>query len=317
MKKLTAVLLVMVLMMTFLTGCGEKRELYSKVKLKNYVEVEDYLGIEVDTTTDEFAKIYSEVFEMDVDDYGLYKEVKEGVVADGDVINLDYEGKIDGVAFEGGTATGAELEIGSGTFIDDFEQELIGVAVGGTKDVTAKFPENYGKADLNGKEAIFTCKVNFIKKAMTEEEAYEKMDFDSAEKYKADITERAVKEYILDTVSKKAKIKDYPKKDSELLCESIFEFYVEIYKTTYNVDLEDILTQNGSSVEEYKSQISTEMVPQMMNVNMIMYYILDTEKLELLESTVSSQATDQPVIAESYAVQDTVMEYLYENAKIK
>lgn len=317
MKKLTAVLLVAVLMMTFLTGCGKNRELYKKVKLENYVEVSDYLGIEIDTTTDEFAQYYDDVFSLDVEDNELYNEVEEGVVEDGDIINLDYEGKIDGVAFDGGTATGAELEIGSQTFIDDFEEELIGVAVGDTKDVTATFPEDYGVEELNGKEAIFTCKVNYIKKAMTEEEAYQEMEFDTAEDYKEDIKERAIKQYLLDTVVSEASIKDYPEKDSELLCEAIFEFYVEIYKTSYSVDLEEILVLNGSSVEEYKSQILTEMVPQMMNVNMVMYYILDTEKLELLESTVESQGVNQLVIAESYAVQDIVMEYLYDNASIK
>lgn len=317
MKRLTAILLAAVLMITFMTGCGKKRELYKNVKLENYVEATDYLGIEVDTTTDEFAKIYDEILTLDITEYDLYKEVKEGTVVNGDIINLDYEGKIDGVAFDGGTAKGAELEIGSGTFIDDFEEELIGVAIGETKDVTAKFPENYGKTELNGKEAVFTCTVNAIQRRMTEEEAYEEMDFDSVEDYKADIKERAVKQYLLDTIVEKAKIKDYPKKDSELMCEAIFEFYVDLYKTTYNVDLEEVLVSNGSSVDAYKSQISTEMVPQMMKVNMVMYYILDTEKLELLESTVNSQDTKQPVIAESYAVQDIVMEYLYDNAKIK
>ena len=317
MKRLTAVLLVAVLMVTFLTGCGKKRELYSKVKLENYIEVGNYLGIEVDTTTDAFAKYYDEIFAMDVEDHKLYKEVKEGTVQNGDIINLDYAGKIDGVAFDGGTATGAELEIGSKTFIDDFEEELIGVTVGATKDVTAKFPENYGVASLNGKEAVFTCKVNYIKKAMTEEEAYESLEFTSVDKYKANIKERAIKQYIMDTVSATTKVKDYPQKDSELLCESIYEFYVDIYKSEYNVNLEDVLTSNGSSVETYKSQIATEMVPQMMNVNMLMYYIFDAEELELLESTVNSQSVDQPVIAESYAVQDIVMEYLYDNAVIK
>ncbi len=318
MKRLTAILLVTVLLMTFLTGCGKKRELYSKVKLENYVEVSDYRGIEVDTTTDEFAKYYDEVFALDIEDNSLYKEVKEGVVANGDTINLDYEGKLDGVAFEGGTAKGAELVIGSKTFIDDFEEELIGVAVGDTKDVTATFPTPYqNNPDLAGKEAVFTCKINYIKKAMTEEEAHEKMKFQTVEEYKNDIKERAIEQYILNTVVSKAKVKDYPKKDSEILCEAIFEFYVDVYKSEYNVDLEEILKSNGSSVEEYKSQISTQMVPQMMGVNMVMYYILDAEKLELLESTVNSQSVDQPIIAESYAVQDIVMEYLYDNAKIK
>lgn len=317
MKKLTAILLVTILMVTCLAGCGQKRELYSKVKLENYVEVKDYLGVEVDTTTDEFAQYCDEVFNIDVEDNSLYEEVKEGPVQNGDIVNLDYEGKLDGVAFAGGTAKGADLEIGSHTFIDDFEEELIGVMVGETKDVTAKFPENYGKAELNGKEAIFTCKINGIKRPLTEEKVAEELDFNSVEDYKEDIKKRAIQQSILDTVIKNSKVKDYPEKDCEILVDAIYNYYVEMYKSTSNVDLEELIIANGSTVEQYKSQISSQMVPQMMNVNMVMYYIFDAEKLELLESTLNKQNTSDPVIAESYAVQDTVIEYLYDNAKIK
>lgn len=318
MKRLTAAAIVAVLIMTLLTGCGKNRLLYKKVNLANYVEVNDYLGIEIDTTTDSFAKIYDGIFNVDVANYGLYKTTKN-IVESGDTVTIDYMGKIDGVAFEGGTAKGADLEIGSNTFIDDFEEELIGVAVGETKDVTATFPNPYGNnPSLAGKEAVFTVTVNYINKVnLTEEEAYEKMNFDAAEDYKADIKERAAKEYLFDAVCKKAKIKNYPEKDSNLLCDAIFNIYVDLYKTQYNVDFEKVLIDSGSSVKECKAQILAEEVPSEMNTSMVMYYIFDTEKLELLESAVNSQDDYHPVISESYAVQDTVIEYLYDNAKIK
>ena len=317
MKKIVAILLVTILMMTLLVGCGNSRELYKNVKLENYIEVKDYIGIEVDTTTDTFASYMTEIMSADISDNNFYKEVKEGAVQNGDIVNLDYAGKIDGVAFDGGTAQGAQLEIGSKTFIDDFEEELIGVAIGETKDVSAVFPENYGKADLNGKEAIFTCTINAIMRPLSEEEVAEELDFDSVEEYKENVKKRAAQQVILDTVVSNSKVSDYPQKDSDLLVEAIYEYYVEVYKATNNVDLEELIIANGSTVAEYKSQISTQMVPQMMNVNMAMYYILDAENLELLDSTVSSQITEQPVIAESYAVQDTVMEFLYDKAVIK
>ncbi len=314
MKKLTAILMTAILMMTFFTGCGKKgRELYSKANLEKYVEVSDYLGIEVDTETDEYKQYYTEIFDSDITYYSLYNEVAEGTVADGDIINLDYEGKIDGVAFEGGTAKGADLEIGSGTFIDDFEEELIGVAVGGTKDVTATFPTNYGKEELNGKEAVFTCKVNFIYKPMTEEEAYTKRGFATADEYIADINERAIKQYILNAVCKNSTIKDYPSDDFKLLGDAILDYYTSAYNSNYGVDFKQLLEYNGKTVEEFKKESATEF----MAVNMVMYYILDAEELEIYESTVSSQNVTQPVIAESYAVQDIVLEYLYENANIK
>lgn len=318
MKKLTAILLITVLMMTFLTGCGKKRELYNNVNLADYVEVGDYLGIEVDTQSAEFDSAYQGIIDLDIEDNELYNVItSEGAVADGDIVNLDYEGKIDGVAFSGGTAQGYDLTIGSGTFIDDFEEELIGAAIGETRDVTAKFPENYGNESVNGKEAVFTCKINYIKRPMTVEESYEKMDFDSVDAYCDDIEERAIKSYILNTVCEASRISDYPQEDSEKLNEAIYEAYVELFKTRHNVSLEEVLVANGTTVEQYKLQIKNQMVPSIMNTSMVMYYILDSEKLEIYESTVESQEIDQPIMAESYAVQDIVLEYLLDNAVIK
>lgn len=314
MKRLTAILMVSILMMTLLTGCGKNRLLYKNVNLEDYVDVEGYLGIEIDTASSEYKEYYDLILYSDVYNYNLYKELTEGVVEDGDIVNLDYEGKLDGVAFEGGTATGATLEIGSGTFIDDFEEELIGVAVGETKDVTATFPSSYANnPDLAGKEAIFTCKINSINRAMTEQEAYSEMGFASVDEYITDIKDRAIEQYILEKVCDSAKIEDYPEKDRELLGEAIFEYSVDFYKTNYQQDFESLLQYNGLTADEFKEDTSIEI----MNTNMVMYYILDAEELEIYESTVNSQGVDQPIIAESYAVQDIVIEYLCENAKIK
>lgn len=312
MKKTAAVLMVIVLMMTFLTGCAKDRKLYRKVKLENYVSVENYVGIEVDTTTDAFAKEYDNIYALDIQDNELYKKIEDGVVADGDIINLDYEGKLDGVAFEGGTAKGATLEIGSGTFIDDFEEELIGAKIGETRDITAKFPEKYHAADLAGKEAIFTCKINGIERPMTEEEAYSEMDFNSAQEYKENIKKRAIENTILKSVISKAKISDYPQEDKEIIGNAIYEFYLSAYSLTAE-QMNQMLAQQGYTTDTFKSDVATEM----MNTNMIMYYILDVEGLTIVPNTDNSNSIKQPVIAESYDVQDTVMKYLYENAIIK
>lgn len=312
MKKTAAVLMVIVLMMTFLTGCAKDRKLYRKVKLENYVSVENYVGIEVDTTTDAFAKEYDNIYALDIQDNELYTKIEDGVVADGDIINLDYEGKLDGVAFEGGTAKGATLEIGSGTFIDDFEEELIGAKIGETRDITAKFPEKYHAADLAGKEAIFTCKINGIERPMTEEEAYSEMDFNSAQEYKENIKKRAIENTILKSVMSKAKISDYPQEDKEIIGNAIYEFYLSAYSLTAE-QMNQMLAQQGYTTDTFKSDVATEM----MNTNMIMYYILDVEGLTIVPNTDNSNSIKQPVIAESYDVQDTVMKYLYENAIIK
>lgn len=85
-------------------------------------------------------------------------------VKDGDTVNIDYVGSIDGVEFAGGNTNGAgaDLTIGSGTYIDDFEEQLIGAHPGDTVEVNVTFPENYGNEELNGKEALFVVEVNGI-----------------------------------------------------------------------------------------------------------------------------------------------------------
>jgi len=85
-------------------------------------------------------------------------------VKDGDTVNIDYVGSIDGVEFAGGNTNGggADLTIGSGTYIDDFEEQLIGAHPGDTVEVNVTFPENYGNEELNGKDAVFTVTVNGI-----------------------------------------------------------------------------------------------------------------------------------------------------------
>lgn len=86
------------------------------------------------------------------------------IIEEGDTVNIDYVGRVDGVAFDGGNTQGygADLVIGSHTYIDDFEEQLIGAHPGDTVDVVVTFPDNYGVEELNGKEAVFETVVNGI-----------------------------------------------------------------------------------------------------------------------------------------------------------
>lgn len=315
MKKLTAIFMTAILMLTFITGCGKKdRELYNKVDLTDYIEVSDYLSIEVDTTTEDFQRIYNNILASDVRNYQITDDaIEENVAFDtsadiavelGDMVNIDYVGYNGETAFEGGTAEGAHLIIGSSTFIDDFEDELIGVKVGETVDVTATFPENYGKTDLAGVNAVFTVTVNAI--AKNPEEIYKVLDLDSIDDYIKYLNKRAVMQQLINIVREKTKITDYPAGDVKILCKAVEELMVSSSGDSTS-DLTD----------EEKNQIKNQIVLPLMDVNMAMYYILDKENLEIYASTLESQTVDQPIIAESYAVQDIVMEYLYEKAVIK
>lgn len=316
MKRLVSILLVATFMFAFV-GCKEKLNehlsLYKDVTIKEYVEVSNYKGIEVDTTSSLFQQYFDAEYSDDVTSNDLYKVLTEGTVANGDIVNLDYIGKIDGVAFEGGTASGYDLTIGSGTFIDDFEEELIGVKIGETKDVTAKFPDNYGETSLAGKEAIFTCTINYITKNQTLEESYIKMGFKSSAEYEEDIKVRAIKRYLLYTVCDNANIKSYPTKESNLITDALVN-QAKAQFENMGISFETALAYNGYTLDTYRQLIMNNT----MDVSVVMYYIVAVEELEVLESTVNSQTEGLPtVLKEMYAIEDTALNFLYNNAKIK
>lgn len=132
---------------------------------EDYVTLGEYKGIEI--SVPEKIEYNDTDFELETRmlyfDYVTETEgIKDRPVELYDMTNIDYEGKKDGVAFDGGTAQGATLLIGSGQFIDGFEDGLIGVMPGETVDLNLKFPENYHSADLAGQEVVFTVTVNYI-----------------------------------------------------------------------------------------------------------------------------------------------------------
>ena len=157
--------------------------------IKDIVTVGNYKGIEVTpldltVTDDEVEK----ELRLSLAEYAETPQDRN-IVSIYDTANIDFEGKVDGVAFEGGTAEGYDLLIGSGNFIPGFEDGLLGVEVGTTIDLPVVFPENYGKAELAGKPAIFTVTVNSIKALpeLTDTFIAEKTAFDTLDAYKEDI----------------------------------------------------------------------------------------------------------------------------------
>ncbi|MBO4458767.1 MAG: trigger factor [Butyrivibrio sp.] len=143
----------------------------SEINPEDYVTVGEYKGITVE------AELH-EVTDEDVENYlknmieqsPARVEITDRAVQNGDIVNIDYEGKFadSGEKFEGGTAQGADLEIGSGMFIPGFEDGLVGVKTGETKDLDLTFPEEYQATDLAGKKVVFSVKVNKIYEKSTE-----------------------------------------------------------------------------------------------------------------------------------------------------
>ena len=133
-------------------------------QMDQYIKLGKYKGLElqedVQDVTD--ADVDTQI-EMNLAQNPVEVEDENAEVKDGDVVNIDYEGKKDGVAFDGGSAEGFDLTIGSGSFIDGFEDGLIGAKKGETRNLNLTFPENYQEEDLAGQDVVFTVKINAIK----------------------------------------------------------------------------------------------------------------------------------------------------------
>ncbi len=190
MKKKKAVqVLAALLMAGILAGCGAKdgnsstgesnvsqgeqgQEILLKdVEVEKYVTLGEYKGLKIDIAEPEVDMAYrdelvEEAYMEALSYYATGVVIEDGItdraVEEGDTVSIDYEGKKDGVAFAGGTAAGAYLVIGSGQFIDGFEEGLVGAKPGETRDLSLKFPETYGNAELAGQEVVFTVTVNYI-----------------------------------------------------------------------------------------------------------------------------------------------------------
>ena len=169
------------------------------VTVKPEVTLGDYKGIKLEKV--EYNVTVDDV-QAEIDrarkQAGRHVEVTGRAVENGDIVNLDYSGSVDGVKFDGGTAEGQELVIGSGSFIPGFEDGMIGMNIGETKEITVKFPEKYHAENLAGKDAVFTVTVNKIEKEelpeLNEEFAKEVSAFDTLDAYRADVEKRLTEE---------------------------------------------------------------------------------------------------------------------------
>ena len=186
------------------------------------VELGEYKGLSVEkktyeVTEEEVSKKLKEMQEKNA----RVETKEEGTVENGNIAVIDFKGFVDGEAFQGGEGHDYSLEIGSKTFIDNFEEQLVGAKVNDTVEVNVTFPENYGKEELNGKPAKFEVTIKEIKvkelPELDDEFAKEASEFETIADLKADVTkkleetniERAEREYeeaVINAVAENAKV---------------------------------------------------------------------------------------------------------------
>ena len=270
------------------------------------VELGQYLGlslepIEVTVTDGEVDMTIENLIRTN----GLYDELTEGTVENGDIANIDYEGKKDDVAFDGGTAEGYDLEIGSGTFIEGFEEGLVGVAIGDTVDLNLTFPEQYGNTDLAGQDVVFTVTVNSVQRMpeVNDEIASQLSDgeYDKLEDYR---------EYVRKDLA--GQMRD---EEGELVqqiiagCErleipsDLLDYYVEdeiayaeqMY-SYYGMTLEDVVTGYGMTMEDYTEQVR-QYVTENLERQLVVEAVAAAENVEVTDEELLEEAQK---LAEQY-----------------
>lgn len=246
-----------------------------------YVTVGDYEGIEVTVDVVNFTdadveKSFNEEVEYYVDYARLYnyEATDKQVVEEGDVVNIDYVGKKDGVAFDGGTAQGSHLEIGSGTFIPGFEEGLIGKKVGETTTLNLTFPEEYHSPELAGAAVTFDVTIHSIDEGKMPEITDEliaqmELGFDTIAAYKEDIrsylqesceetNESEKKAAVWNAVYNLCTIKEPPQEMVDDIIATIKQNAAS-YADYYGVGLDEfVTTYMGYTLEEYEEECRQE-----------------------------------------------------------
>lgn len=253
-KKWMAAALVLGMIGT-LTGCGKSDITIAGLQdreVEKYVTLPDYKNLDINIpakpeVTDAYVKSY---LNTRIDRVSEMHELT-GAVENGDVVNIDYAGTIDGTAFEGGTAQAQLLEIGSGSFIEGFEEGLIGANVGETKELALKFPDGYGNADVAGKDCIFAVKINYILSDLTDENVSLVDDgYQSAQDYLND-QKTMLTEFVQYQYEQEVENIIAAGLVSGCTFEEVPVSLVEDYKTSLKEEYENTASAAGLTLEEY------------------------------------------------------------------
>lgn len=301
-QKLGAIMLVGALVLG-LSGCGST----SSAKMyKKYVTLGDYKKIEYSKTVKDVTE---EDVQAEIDSFlnGLSenKEVKDRAVQEGDIVNIDYVGTKDGVAFEGGTGEGFDLTIGARMFIDGFEEGLIGHEIGEEVSLDLTFPTPYDKnKDLEGKEVNFAVTINSISEKvvpeLSDQLVKDNTDYSTIEDYKKSIEEKlaqqneenaetAANAEIFSKVLENATITGYNEDEVKKLVDDKFEEfkgYTQQYQCTY----EELLEAFGFSSEEELMEGITTYVKKYLDEKMVVYCIAEKEGIKVTSEDIKNAA---------------------------
>ena len=298
-------------------GSGKDLILEVKVDVVPEVEIKNYKGLEVEEKKYDVAeKDVKEELERMRERNSRMVTVDDRAVKEGDTANIDFEGFVDGVAFEGGKGEGFDLVIGSGSFIPGFEDQLVGANTGDEVEVNVKFPEEYHAAELKGKDAMFKVKVNKISykelPELDDEFAKDASEFETLKELKADIKAKkkaaneakAKAEMENEAVEKLvAEMKaDIPEGMIETRTESLLrDFEMRLYQQGMNLEMYQKYT--GMTMEDFRKQ-NEERAKSEVKSQLVFEQIIKAENIE-----VSDAQLDAEVAKMAESAKKTVAEY--------
>lgn len=294
---------------------GEGKDFVYTAEITVYPEVElgEYKGLEVKKNVYEVTDEEVEKQLQSLQEKNARVETKsEGKVEKGDIAVIDFKGFIDGEAFDGGEGTDYSLEIGSGSFIDNFEDQLVGLAAGEKKEVKVTFPENYGKDELNGKEATFDVTVKEIKvkelPEINDELAKDSSEFETLAELKEDIkkhleehnTQKAEQEFENDviTAAVEASKIDLP----EVMVEKEIDVMIRDLEQRLQyqgLTLDQYMEFTGSSMDKMRDYMK-ENADKKVRADLVLNAIAEKENIEASEEEIKERASE---VAKMYSAQ--------------
>ncbi len=316
-------------------------------KALDYVTLGQYKGLEVTLASTEVTEddIQSR-YESDCNMNDQMEEITEGTtVEEGDIANIDYEGTLDGEAFDGGTDKGYDLTIGSGAFIEGFEDGLIGKNVGDSVDLNLTFPENYGSTELAGKDVVFHVTINSVKRVpeMTDEVVQAISDYETVDDYRSNITAELEEEKVASQRSQEINdlytllysgttINSYPEDVVNFRVDQMKAFYEDLAAQS-DMEFADFLSQNFGMTEDDFDEQAPMVVEQGMVQELLLLGVAESENMtitdeeyeESLDRYVESTGSEsREALLEQYTerdirrsiLMDKALDFMVENAVV-
>ncbi len=298
----------------------------AKVFVKPEAKIGEYKGIEA---TRDAVVVSDEAVDAEINTVrernARETEVTDRAVENGDEITFDFDGYVDGVAFDGGKAENYNLKVGSGSFIPGFEEQIVGKAIGENFDVNVTFPAEYHAAELANKEAVFKCVVHAIKvrelPELDDEFVKDVSEFDTVDEYRADVKAK---------LQEKADKEEDAKVDGQLMDklvdtlevdvpEAMFETEVDAMMRDYEtrlryqgLDLETFMRYTGQTVDAMKAQFRPQAEKQVKT----RLALEAVAKAENFEATAEEIEAEYGKIAEAYGIEADKVRETIDNAAI-